>query len=629
MSLSPTFDQIIRANLRKINDTWKRRFQLEPSVALAALNTVSNLCLAVAIANGVAIAWWRRAMRGASIQQLHNSWSFSTSTLELVTAGKKFNLIAMTALTAKIALVDNVLLQRSTSTFATTYTQYDVSNKLPLVSEPPAGWFGDFNVTDGTWYPSFQFAEDLYTYTTRGDYRSFDIDASGYSWDAYKDVNSAEKTYYNTGCYGQCNAQAPGFGFNVSCSAIIEQTRAQVNSSFKFNETSSEDAIAYQPELTGTPVDNILGSFLSFYEANQNITIPSVNGSVNQTFPQATIVINTKWAVLTDTEDVNGVSSQNCNAVIKYRQCIMTPAKVNYTITIDDIRNPPEGTTTKKQATLASKNGLPSPVTTNGVTYQGVGDAVLSEAQISEGNLGGAIILGPAYSPWDNKYNGNIGAIYAGLQSFFQAYVSLRYENATGFVPSSQAASMMTAWWTSYSANRFDQRTCVMQLRDPMPYIINAINSIMFRSSISAAFTGGNSSDIKFTPAHDTTFTAFYVSAPSTGYVSDYNYLIAACVCMFVCFLLVLPSYWGFWELGRKVTLGPVEVASAFQAPVLQRGEAGAPGGGEVKALLEVVGGRRVKYGQAEDGRLVVAESHAVASLPKAGPTLKIAGHTL
>jgi hypothetical protein len=31
--------------------------------------------------------------------------------------------------------------------------------------------------------------------------------------------------------------------------------------------------------------------------------------------------------------------------------------------------------------------------------------------------------------------------------------------------------------------------------------------------------------------------------------------------------LCIIPSYWGFWQLGRDVTLGPLEVAYAFQGP--------------------------------------------------------------
>jgi len=53
----------VQLNWSFINGTWQRRLQLTPSVALAVTNTVSNLCLAIAIVQGVAIAWWRKVGR--------------------------------------------------------------------------------------------------------------------------------------------------------------------------------------------------------------------------------------------------------------------------------------------------------------------------------------------------------------------------------------------------------------------------------------------------------------------------------------------------------------------------------------------------------------------------------------
>jgi hypothetical protein len=79
---------------------------------------------------------------------------------------------------------------------------------------------------------------------------------------------------------------------------------------------------------------------------------------------------------------------------------------------------------------------------------------------------------------------------------------------------------------------------------------------------------------------------------------------------------------WGFWELGRKVTLGPMEIASAFQAPALQ-----APGvtaaGGEVSTLLKEVGARQVRYGEV-GGQLAVAEAEVTKRL--IGPKRAVTG---
>lgn len=38
---------------------------------------------------------------------------------------------------------------------------------------------------------------------------------------------------------------------------------------------------------------------------------------------------------------------------------------------------------------------------------------------------------------------------------------------------------------------------------------------------------------------------------------------------MLTCALIVLPLYYGFWQLGRNVSLSPVEIAHTFGAPIL------------------------------------------------------------
>ena len=46
---------------------WMTKAQIEPHVLLAIVNTISNVALAIAIGQGVAIAWWRRAMQGSTV----------------------------------------------------------------------------------------------------------------------------------------------------------------------------------------------------------------------------------------------------------------------------------------------------------------------------------------------------------------------------------------------------------------------------------------------------------------------------------------------------------------------------------------------------------------------------------
>ena len=85
----------------------------------------------------------------------------------------------------------------------------------------------------------------------------------------------------------------------------------------------------------------------------------------------------------------------------------------------------------------------------------------------------------------------------------------------------------------------------------------------------------------------------------SIFYTTDWRFGGAAMGIIFFCFACVLPSYYGFWQLGRKVTLGPIEVAGAFQAPVMADHPAVATHG-EVDQFIKEIGDRPVRYGQVE-----------------------------
>lgn len=83
-------------------------------------------------------------------KDLHRSWSFSASVLELVTAGKWFNYIALAALMAKVALIDNVLLQQAVSTSPGYFWQESMNLSLPMAKALPQNYAGVISDDDDT-----------------------------------------------------------------------------------------------------------------------------------------------------------------------------------------------------------------------------------------------------------------------------------------------------------------------------------------------------------------------------------------------------------------------------------------------------------------------------------------------
>ena len=105
------------------------KWKLQPSVIIGGLNGFSNLCLAMAIAEGVAISWWRKALKGATVAELHQSWAFSMSFSNILSHFWRLDAIALAALAAKLAIVDGILFQRA----STTYTTQDPAQNVTLL----------------------------------------------------------------------------------------------------------------------------------------------------------------------------------------------------------------------------------------------------------------------------------------------------------------------------------------------------------------------------------------------------------------------------------------------------------------------------------------------------------------
>jgi hypothetical protein len=121
-----------------------------------------------------------------------------------------------------------------------------------------------------------------------------------------------------------------------------------------------------------------------------------------------------------------------------------------------------------------------------------------------------------------------------------------------------------------------------MAWTDPTPGIIDGIRELIFRTAIAAT----NTTTQQIFPATDT--------VALTVYVSHYGYLAAALIVMFLGVCLVFPIFVGWWQLGRKVSLSPMEIANAFEAPLLIENQAS----GDVKMLLKGVGSMDLRYGE-------------------------------
>ncbi|KUJ06293.1 uncharacterized protein LY89DRAFT_412521 [Mollisia scopiformis] len=93
---------------------------------------------------------------------------------------------------------------------------------------------------------------------------------------------------------------------------------------------------------------------------------------------------------------------------------------------------------------------------------------------------------------------------------------------------------------------------------------------------------------------------------------SEYRFLVASTVLRTIFIFLITTTLFGWWELGRSVTLNPLETAKAFDAPLL-RGPGSNP---PLPALMRIVGSRNAKFGEVE----TYADEHVRRQLKVADP---------
>jgi hypothetical protein len=79
-----------------------------------------------------------------------------------------------------------------------------------------------------------------------------------------------------------------------------------------------------------------------------------------------------------------------------------------------------------------------------------------------------------------------------------------------------------------------------------------------------------------------------------TVFQSNYSYLVAALLAMMIGFVVVIPTFGGFWEMGRRTSLNPLEVAKAFDASLLREHSSNVP----AYHLTRAVRSEKVKYGE-------------------------------
>ncbi|KAI5269609.1 hypothetical protein E4T47_06963 [Aureobasidium subglaciale] len=543
--------------------------KIGPNVLLSGFNGVSNICFGIAIGNGVAITWWRKALKGATIQDLHRSWAFSASIKDVVLYGKYFNFIALAALAAKLTIIDGILLQKAATTEVGPDPQRDVTLTLSVNSTMP--FTGLFDTSGDTYYPEYP------------DWFAKVID----SWSH----NSGVLPNDISDCQGVCLFQVNGTGFEIDC------TSAETNVDYaSLAYQASVDLLNQYDNATGT---SYFDDTRTLYYDIFNITFMPIYGTTGVGNGYSTIEMRIQTTI------TNQTTATSCPSTLIEHVCTLRPAIVQYPVTIEvtpfTVDNNPQ--------LIVSNMYLGYNTTSYGgvVYYQDWDTVPPYDKSIKQQSNVTFVRYEDVLENHDTETRDAktvIGGIASALDQYLAGLAQISY-NAT--------AERFKVFRDRAAEGRYNvpapaDHGCNYTFEDPLNDIVNQINLLMFALSM-------NVWELDYPDFNST----IYMDHPAMQYSTSIHYktnphfMYGAIASIIVCILCVLPSYYGYWQLGREVTLGPFEIANAFRAPVLDHPAVANAG---VKDLIREVGNRQVKYGEMihhdAPGRLAIAEPESI-----------------
>jgi hypothetical protein len=190
--------------------------------------------------------------------------------------------------------------------------------------------------------------------------------------------------------------------------------------------------------------------------------------------------------------------------------------------------------------------------------------------------------------------------IWLALQNKYGSFAHLRFTGAVGYT--FQSTGNMVQQYAVVNGTRSDPseniaQSCDVYFRDPLEELLAGARELMFRWSVAAV----NST----TPAQSVQAVQRERRAV---FKTNYAYLGAALGVTALALLFSAFLFKGYSQLGRQMTMSPVEIAKAFNAPLLQ----GADSNAEIKSLINQTGARNVTYGVTTGSQPVVGFSEEV-----------------
>jgi hypothetical protein len=544
------------SNKERVKDWPFTRFPIQPNVLVNIANQFQNLGLITFVTQGLAIAWWRRAMRGSSLSTLHRNHAYSYSFYSIITSGKHFNIVALAALMTKFAVIDSTLFQKATKTIVTQQVEYKnvtmtgwMETKWPAHMGGVPGETGAIKTVDTAW------ARVINAYTGKI--------ANG----KVHDIPGKNATFFDCPFRQECSGKFKALGFSFDCNTTDTDVNYGLQQQTQFGGVESS-----------YPVWNI--DFAPSWATDSK--------------PYASIDMNMLYV-----NSHAGSSHHDCPGTLTQRTCSIRPAIIEYPVTV----------------MVPSEEELK-------------GGNIVTHIKFFSDNIShpiGSPLLSPQidqlkfleHTDLAEHFNetSTIGALSYIMNNLYASSANLTFREDWDIdLRGSQAQTLFYADMDTEHAHRCYYSIDRPGLDDPLIELLRKINTLSFVSALYLANQPQTPVSDRAALGMESQRSLSSVTGIVEEYSTDFRYVAGALVATLITIILVLPVYWGFWKLGRKVTLGPLEIANAFNAPII-RPENVRGHHADFEEVLQEVGGRRVRYGQLKDappGSMGIAEPEAV-----------------
>ncbi|KIX01963.1 uncharacterized protein Z518_07902 [Rhinocladiella mackenziei CBS 650.93] len=531
----------------------RHRWRVSVSTYIALFNFIASNAFAIMFGEAVAIYWWVDALQGQTLKNLHFRWEVGQSIFAILVRMRIWGWICVASI-AFTAFSGLEALLQTASTSKTTFSSYAANMTASVAERLPAGFSGVVAATGHDVFGTVYYTPNF--------------------TEILRNYTSQSPIHFDLdGCASTSNVSCAttlmGVGFLYTCTASRSGLQTPLS--------TAANGTVLQPENTVFRVE--LGS--------------------------------TDWSI---TLDVLWQDKKGSNGlVVSNRHCTLEPASVEYPVNVTQrtvTLQPPTSTVNwTANSTDVDQSSLRV-------------DKLLKTLPIPD--YDNAIADFSLLTPGVHSTLGGIALAFARL---FDSSIILK-EDITNSGADVSVQGAFAAPYAQFVEGTTNDAYLNNTYASPMDELLSDIRDIMFRSSV--AITEHQIPDYFWPDGSATETDAKSTTVPSqrvtqlgqygiyhTIYKTNKVILGVAVGLMTLAILATLPLYWGFWRLGRKVSLSPLEIGKALHnSAMIDTGTGAAQSysvldvrdhhgrlpqyGSNLSAeeLVKFLGAKKVKYGE-------------------------------